>query len=266
MAYRRDSDVACSSCGVFNGSMHLRPILSAVRLRVIRSLRRLDESIMPLRCAFCGTRSSSGERRVCGACHADLPWIANACARCAQPVPAVLPQGVFCAACQKHPPPLHATVAPLRYAFPVDAGLKALKFGRRLYYAPAFAELLCREMQWLAGDVDAILPVPLHWRRQAFRGFNQATEICKPLARRFSVPVISGVIRSRATPFQSGLAATERHRNLRRAFVVRKPLRSQHVLIVDDVVTTGATTCQLAKVLLEGGVERVSVLAVARAT
>ena len=221
---------------------------------------------MPLCCTFCGTRSASGERRICRACHTDLPWIAKACLRCAQPVATALRPGVFCAACQKNPPPQRATVAPLRYAFPVDAGLKALKFGRRLYYAPAFAELLCPEMQRLAGQVDAMLPVPLHWRRQAFRGFNQAAEICRPLASRFSLPVISDVIRCRATPFQSGLAARERHRNLRRAFAVRKPLYSRHVLIVDDVVTTGATTRQLAKVLLECGVEKVSVLAVARAT
>lgn len=220
---------------------------------------------MPLRCVFCGTRSVGGEGRICAGCRADLPWIANACARCAEPIAHRFPKGVYCAACQEHPPPFTATVVPLRYEFPVDVALKALKFGRRLHYAPAFAELLDAAMQQRCLHVDAVLPVPLHWRRQAFRGFNQAMELCKPLAKSYALPVISSVVRCRATPFQSGLAANDRSRNLQGAFLVPKPLAALHVLIVDDVVTTGATTRQLSEVLLDSGVRKVSVLAVARA-
>lgn len=176
-----------------------------------------------------------------------------------------LPPGVHCAACQARRPPFAASVAPLLYEFPVDAGLKALKFGRRLYYAAAFAELLSIEFARLATDIDALLPVPLHWRRQALRGFNQATELCRPLARAHGLPMLSGVTRHRATAFQSGLEAASRQRNLRKAFTVKKPPAARHVLIVDDVVTTGATTRQLGRVLLRAGVKKVSVLAVARA-
>jgi ComF family protein len=153
----------------------------------------------------------------------------------------------------------------LRYEFPVDAGLKALKFGRRLHYAPAFGDLLVARMHRLPADIDALLPVPLHWRRQAFRGFNQAAELCRPLARRYALPIVSGVVRRRATPSQSGLAARERSKNLRHAFVVKKKLACGHVLIVDDVVTTGETTRQLARALIKSGVRKVSVVAVARA-
>ncbi len=231
-----------------------------------RALRRLDDTIMPLRCVFCGTRSHPGEGRVCKGCRSDLPWIPHACPRCATPVVIELPQGVHCVACQAHPPPFEVTVAPLRYEFPVDAGLKALKFGRRLHYGPAFGELLVTEMRRLSLQADAILPVPLHWRRQACRGFNQAAEICRPVARYFALPIVAGAVRRRATPPQSGLPAHERRRNLRNAFVVKEKLASQHVLIVDDVVTTGATARQLANALRKAGARKVSILAVARAS
>ncbi|MBT8109853.1 MAG: ComF family protein [Gammaproteobacteria bacterium] len=233
--------------------------------RAADALRQLDDSIMPLRCVFCGTRSDRFEGRICSGCCRDLPWIANACARCAEPLAVCLPPGVYCAACQSRVSPIHATVAPLLYEFPVDAGLKALKFGRRLHYAPAFGELLAAEMPRLAADIDALLPVPLHWRRQAFRGFNQALELCRPLARNCDLPIMTGVARRRATPFQSGLAAVQRRQNLRKAFFVRKTHGFRHVLIVDDVVTTGETTRQLGIALIRRGVEKVSVLAVARA-
>jgi ComF family protein len=265
VTYRHDSVMAVRLRVGPNDFMQLLNAVDACRRHVGGALRRLDNSIMPLRCVFCGTESRPPEGRLCRGCYSDLPWITNACARCAEPVATELPSGVYCAACQKREPPFQATVAPLRYEFPVDAGLKALKFGRRLYYAPAFGELLLAEMRRLPPDIDALLPVPLHWRRQAFRGFNQAAELCKPLARRYALPIVTGVARRRATPFQSGLAASERSKNLRRAFVVRKTSAFRHILIVDDVVTTGETTRQLARALIRSGVRKVSVVAVARA-
>ncbi len=153
----------------------------------------------------------------------------------------------------------------LQYEFPVDAAIKAMKFSRRLYYLPAFAEVLCAARPLLPTDIDAILPVPLHWRRKTSRGFNQATELAKPLAGLLSVPVVRRVRRTRATPFQSGLDAAARAKNLRQAFSIDAPLHYEHVLIVDDVVTTGTTLVQLATLLRHNGVKKVSALTVARA-
>ena len=227
--------------------------------------RQVDNAIMPQRCAFCGTRLDAGKLTVCAGCAADLPWLEHACVRCAAPLPG--PQGAdaCCGTCQSSPPPATFTVAPLLYDFPVDAGLKALKFRRQLFYAPAFAQLLLDALGQLRHEVDALLPVPLHWRRLAYRGYNQANELCKPVARRTGLPVIGGVARCRATAAQSGLSASARNRNLRGAFVVRKRIVARHVLLVDDVITTGATTRHLAQALLEHGVAKVSVAAVARA-
>lgn len=228
-------------------------------------LGRIDDTLAPRRCVFCGTPSRPQENGVCVDCRADLPWIETACPRCAQPSAAPLPDGVICADCQQRPPPLERCIAPLNYAFPIDAAVKAFKFRRRLDYGPAFAELLRPSFGLLADDIDALLPVPLHWMRQAKRGFNQASEICRPLSKASRLPLVTSVCRAHATRFQSGLPAAERQANLQGAFRVRSALRYRHVLIVDDVITTGATVHRLAGLLLGAGAERVSALALARA-
>lgn len=225
----------------------------------------IDGAVMPSRCAFCGVRTFADERDICGGCRSDLPWIDHACGRCGQPLEAPLPSGTGCAACQALPSVLVSTVAPMRYEFPVDAGLKALKFRRRLYYGAAFGKLLAEAAERLPDDIDAVLPVPLHWRRKALRGFNQAAELSRPLVRERSLPTLRGIERCRKTRYQSGLTPRQRDSNLRDAFIVKRPPAARHVLIVDDVITTGATMRHLARALCDIGVSRVSALAVAHA-
>lgn len=199
---------------------------------------------MPLRCVFCGTKTTEVERYICEGCEGDLQSIPS-------PPPAA-------------GSPLEFEVAPVAYAFPIDAAVKALKFRRRLYYAPGLAQLLLAALHELPGDIDAVQPVPLHWRRRWFRGFNQSVEIGRPIAKRRGVPMLTAVRRVRATPFQSGLSARERASNLKSAFLVRGSLQYAHVLIIDDVITTGSTMRQIARVLKSAGVDKVSALAVAR--
>jgi ComF family protein len=201
--------------------------------------------LAPRSCVFCGTLSDAGESSICGACFEDLPWNERA----SSPTP-----GIF-----------ECSIAMLHYSFPVDAAIKALKFNRKLFYAPAFSEVLCNAEDLLPDGIDAVLPVPLHWRRKAYRGFNQATEIAKPLARLLGLPLLRGFRRCKATPKQSGLAAKDRTQNLRHAFEATRTITHSHVLIIDDVLTTGATVRAVAKVLLANGVSDVSVLTVARA-
>lgn len=205
--------------------------------------RRLGEVIWPHCCVFCGARQ--GLVPICDGCLADLPC-------------ATEPSGKEL--------PFTIVVAPFEYAFPIDAAIKAMKFRRQLSYAPAFAYLLTPSLPALADDIDALLPMPLHWRRHAVRGFNQAMEITRPMQKMIGLPCVHNVVRRRNTPFQSGLTAAQRKRNLKSAFAVKGELRYRHILIIDDVVTTGETCRQLANVLLNAGVERVSVLAIARAT
>ena len=201
--------------------------------------------LAPPSCVFCATPSIGEEGSICTGCFGELPWKSPA----AYPLPGILEKAV----------------AMLHYSFPIDIAIKAFKFDRKLFYGPAFAEILLKGLDEVPEDVDAVEAVPLHWRRKAARGFNQAEEIAKPVARSLGVPLVRVVRRIEATPFQSGLDAEERARNLCSAFVASRAVTYKHVLIIDDVVTTGATTKALAKALLKAGVSKVSVLAVARA-
>jgi ComF family protein len=223
------------------------------------------DAVIPVRCAFCGLVRRGGETLVCSGCNADLPRARFQCAGCAQVVPELLPAGVVCPDCERRPTLFTAIAVPFAYTFPLDAAIRQYKFRRRLWYAPAFAELLLPAFDDLPETIDALLPVPLHWFRHGTRGFNQAAEICRILCRRADLPLIKNVYRHRATPYQSASNSRARRRNLKQAFAVRGAINARHVLIVDDVVTTGETCRQLAQVLRGHGVEQVSVLAIARA-
>lgn len=241
-----------------------RLLLPALHV-LLATATALPEAVAPRRCVFCGMRRHPGESLVCPGCDSDLPRLRYPCPGCAQALPTPLVAGVVCAACQARPSPFSAIVVPFAYDFPIDAAIRYYKFRRRLWYAPAFAELLLSPFSTLPESVDAILPVPLHWLRHGIRGFNQATEICRSLCRQTGLPLVRNVYRQRATPYQSGSNARARRRNLRGAFSTRGRLTAKHVLIVDDVVTTGETCRQLALLLRDNGVEEVSVLALARA-
>ncbi len=219
---------------------------------------------MPTCCVFCGVECSPCEDGACAGCAADLPWNDNACPGCAAPQQLPLAAGLQCANCQAEPTPFRTAAAAFRYAFPVDAAIKMLKFRRRLEYVPVLGAILAGMRAGLPADIDLLLPVPLHWRRQALRGFNQADELCRVISRQGRLQVSRDVHRWRATPPQSGLDARARRRNLRGAFRIAGQIDAQHVLIVDDVITTGATCRELAQELRRRGVPRVSVLAVAR--
>lgn len=227
--------------------------------------RAAADGLMPPRCVFCGTHTCDEERSICAGCSSDLPWLRHGCPRCALPLATALPVGLVCATCQLQPALLTAVVAPLEYAFPIDVAIKAMKFHRRLYYMPAFGDLLQSVTGALPQTIDAILPVPLHRWRQWSRGFNQALELAKPVQKALEVPLLCNVRRRVPTPYQSELNAAERRKNLSAAFEVDGELRAKHVLIVDDVITTGETCRHLARLLLAHGADEVSAIALARA-
>lgn len=222
--------------------MRWAPVTSKALALTTSLATRAFDAVFPVSCVFCGNRQED-RLTVCIGCHGDLPRLTDS-----------------------QPPvtPLEAVVAPFEYAFPVDAAIKAMKFRRRLFYAPAFAHLLMMSFADLPEDIDALLPMPLHWRRQAMRGFNQAAEIARPIRAATGLPLVKNVIRHRSTPYQSGLTASQRKRNLASAFRARGPVSYAHVLIIDDVITTGETCRQLARVVLGAGAQKVSAIAVAR--
>ncbi|MDO1530366.1 ComF family protein [Fulvimonas sp. R45] len=218
--------------------------------------------LLPPRCLLCGV-AGDGDIDLCAACAAELPRNRNCCARCALPLAA---PAALCGLCQRHPPPWDAAWAPFRYAWPLSRLESGYKFGAELAAGRALSALWQREPPVLPLP-QLILPVPLHHARLRRRGYNQALELARPLARHCGVPLRHDVLqRLRATDAQTELDAAARRRNVRGAFAVRAGLAlPAHVAVLDDVMTTGATLAECARALKRAGVRRVDVWALARA-
>lgn len=220
----------------------------------------------PARCIFCDAPGQHS-MDLCAACYRDLPWQARGCARCALTLPDDSAIDL-CPACRKKPPAFAAAQTLMRYQYPVDWLVTQLKFHARLSHARLLAQLLAEKLTLTARDdpPQALIPVPLHAQRWQERGYNQAVEIARPLGKALGIPVLPrAVLRVRATPHQLDLPAKKRRANVRNAFVASENFHLEHVAIVDDVVTTGATANALARALQKQGVRRVQLWCAARA-
>jgi ComF family protein len=225
---------------------------------------RLLRIVLPLRCLLCGDRGSGG-RDLCAGCARDLALNAPCCPRCALPLETPAP---LCGECIEHEPPFAAAWAPFRYEHPLDLLESRFKFRGDLGAGRVLASLMA-ERATIEGPSlpEAIVAVPLHVSRLRERGYNQALELAKPLARALGVPIEPDLLRrTRATAAQTGLDAAARRRNLRDAFAVAgERAIPSHVALLDDVMTTGATVRECARALRRAGVARVDVWALARA-
>jgi ComF family protein len=216
---------------------------------------------LPQRCELCA--APSGALLLCSACLHSLPRLGPACPVCALPTP----DGEVCGRCLAHPPPFAATVAAFAYAFPVDRLMHAFKYHGRLALAEwaAGAILAERARRCPALPPDRLIALPLSRERQRERGYNQAYEIARAVARQLRAPLIRhGIRRDRASPPQAALPWSERAKNVRGAFACELDLTEMTVAVIDDVMTTGASLAELAKTLKAAGATRVENWVVAR--
>lgn len=222
-------------------------------------------ALLPPTCLLCGAPGAAG-LDLCVGCAAGLPWNRSCCVRCALPFEGPNNGETLCGACQRHAPAYERCIAPLRYATPVPTLVGAAKFRGRLNAARLLGQLLARSVPIPDEPVpQALVPVPLHRARLAERGYNQALEIARVIGAVLALPVDPDCCeRTVATLPQAGLEERFRRRNIRGAFNARRPLGWSHVAILDDVVTTGSTVEELARVLRRAGAERIEVWAVAR--
>lgn len=227
-------------------------------------LEKLQHSTFPTSCRLCRAPGEPGIE-LCVPCRRELPWLTRACRRCALPLPPES-NATTCSNCQKSPSPLAECRALFTYQPPVDGWIQKLKFDQDLAAARLLGALLARSLQREVGAASvALLPVPLHRRRLSERGYNQAMEIARPLARCGYRVETRCCTRIRDTGAQSGLPATARRGNMRGAFSVCRPVSGQHFVIIDDVLTTGSTLKELARALTAAGADSVRAWVIARA-
>ncbi|MGN7919807.1 ComF family protein [Lysobacter sp. 22409] len=270
-------------------------------LRVDSIWRRLGWALWPPRCLICAEPGLPG-RDLCRTCEAEWPRLGAACLRCALPLAGAAAAGVclatidppdlplVCGHCLRRPPPLTRVHAACLYRPPLDRLLPRFKFHRDLaagrllttMMAQAFEPLLTESppattpglavpdaSDAATGATEPVLvPIPLHRRRLRERGYDQALELARPLSRQLRLPLLDhGLIRLRDTPAQSLLDAKQRRRNLRGAFAWRPGLPlPAHIVLIDDVMTTGATLHSAAVALRRAGAQRVDAWVCARST
>ncbi|MDJ0807585.1 MAG: ComF family protein [Gammaproteobacteria bacterium] len=234
-------------------------------MQVYNWIKFIPDILYPRRCLLCGAPGSQG-RELCTGCAKDLPLNHHPCAICALPLPANAPLGTICGGCSRQKPVFERCYAALLYDDTTGMLISRLKFNRRLNHAGLLAGLLGEYLeQHQAPLPELILPVPLHSRRLRERGYNQALEIGRHLGRHFGLPLSSDrCSRIKSTPAQTGLERKQRQKNLRQAFRLNDSVRGTHIALLDDVVTTGSTVTELAKLLKRSGASRVDVWAVAR--
>jgi ComF family protein len=244
-----------------------------------RWLEPVLDLLFPVPCPVCGARTNEPDHRpFCAACWAGLPLLPSpGCPVCGGQF-AGLALGVTCEACRRRPPPFGYVRAVAAYQDGMRTAIHALKYGGRTAVARPLGVLLeqagGRLLRSPSGPsappgelLDAVVPVPLHRARQAERGFNQAELLAAPCARRWGLPLLTrALVRVRPTHPQTELDPAARQANVAGAFRVARPreVTGKRLLVVDDVLTTGATAASVARALREGGAAAVWVLVLAR--
>ena len=202
------------------------------------------------RCILCHNDTLS---RICSHCRSLLQKINNPCPVCA--IPDIPPQAL-CGQCLSNPPKFDHMCCAFLYQTPLDQLIHGFKERRQLTIGRALAELLLANLKSHYANEqlpDKIAATPLFWRKQWSRGFNQSLYLSRYLSRQLGIEHCNDLRRIRANDEQKTLNRKQRLQNLKHCFAVKRPLNGEHIAVVDDVVTTGATANTIARTLKQAG-------------
>ncbi len=249
--------------------MQLSATLPPRLRRAIRQAgRAVVDGVLPPRCLACSAIVDQPDA-LCAPCWTAMSFFAPPwCAVCGLPFPYPVGEAAVCAACAGAPPSWDRARAVLRYDRHSRPLVLSLKHGDRTHLAGALGRWMRRAGGEILDGADLILPVPLHWTRLFARRYNQAALLAHAIRAAGGPPVAPDwLVRRRRTPSQGRLGALARARNVRGAFALRRgcSVRGKRLVIIDDVLTTGATAEECARVLRREGAAFVGVLTVARA-
>jgi ComF family protein len=243
--------------------------LSATLPSRLRQLgRAVVDGVLPPRCLACG--ATVGEiGALCGPCWAAITFFAPPwCTNCGLPFPHPMGEGAVCGECARQQPSWDRARAVLRYDRHSRGLVLMLKHGDQTHLAGAFGRWMHRAGGEVLAGADLLMPVPLHWTRLFSRRFNQAALLAQAIHGAGGPPVAADwLVRRRRTPSQGVLGPAARARNVRGAFALRRSrdVQGKRVVLIDDVLTTGATVEECARVLRRAGADYVGVLVLARA-
>lgn len=230
----------------------------------LQMFKRIIDWLLPVHCVVCYQVNC---HYFCAACLAELPWVTQSCTRCARALPAIQ-EIMICGECLIDPPPFERNITLFRYEFPVVSLITQLKFRKQLLIGKAFGSLLANSisMHYCTDELpQCVIPVPLHSKRLQQRGYNQALEIGRPI-KKLGIPLdFLSVKRTVMTAPQTLIERKDRKRNVANAFDVVDKFNYEHVALLDDVVTTGSTVEEIARVLRKYGVRRIDLWCIARA-
>jgi ComF family protein len=236
--------------------------------RLRRFGRAVVDGVLPPRCLACGATVDEVDA-LCGSCWAAITFFAPPwCAVCGLPFPHPMGDAAICADCARQQPSWDRARSVLRYDRHSRRLVLMLKHGDQTHLAGAFGRWMHRTGTEVLAGADLLIPVPLHWTRLFARRFNQAALLAKVIQRAGGPPLAADwLIRRRRTPSQGTLGPLGRARNVRGAFALRRgrDVKGKRVVLIDDVLTTGATAEECARVLRRAGAAYVGVLVLARA-
>jgi ComF family protein len=215
---------------------------------------------IPALCWLCRLPLQIARHGLCSRCVQQIPALPAICPCCALPASGTR----LCGRCLRRPPPWHSLTCVSDYLPPLSDWVIQLKFSRATALRVMLARLLLLKLlnsrrDNLTPRIDLVLSVPLHRRRAWQRGYNQAELLAKPLAHWLGCEYRAGVRRRRRGLVQHALRASARKKNLRGAFSLEMSVRGRHILLIDDVVTTGSTVAEISRILLAQGAASVHI-------
>ena len=226
--------------------------------------------LFPPLCPICRNRHLQASLPgLCAECLADITLLPSpCCTACSLPFEGPPGSDHLCEVCLKTPPPFSGVIALGVYTELLRETVHRFKYEEAFYLHRPLGHLLAEAVdeKLKADPPDVVMPVPLHLSKLRERTFNQSLLLARTLGKTLKLPVAAqGLERTRATLSQQGLKSEERKRNLKGAFSLRQEIKNQRVLLVDDVLTTGATARECSRILTRGGASDVKVAVLARA-
>lgn len=223
-------------------------------------MKRCIARVFPPHCIICFTDLAAG-KGICDLCKHFLPRPINVCPVC----DLKMPHTTLCGRCRNRRPDFEQVVAAFRYQPPLVARIHDIKFSGKIELLESAGFCLANEVERRNRQADYLVPVPLHHQRLKERGFDQATELARIVARQLGLPMLNRMLfRQRPTAPQTTLSVKERSDNLRGAFATTRKLDGQRIALIDDVMTTGATCHHAARCLRRAGADHVEVWILAR--